>query len=77
VDWQIFTFHSDWNLYAMRVALLTSFAAGRKEPLVAMMDRVRQGFLDSGLPEPFVRFNFAGWYGGVFFVRRSCTEASP
>ena len=43
----------------MRVALLTSFAASRKEPLVAMMDRVHQGFLDSGLPEPFVRFNFA------------------
>jgi hypothetical protein len=43
----------------MRVALLTSFAASRKEPLVAMMDRVHQGFLDSGLPEPVVRFNFA------------------
>jgi hypothetical protein len=43
----------------MRVALLTSFAASRKEPLLAMMDRVHQGFLDSGLPEPFVRFNFA------------------
>jgi hypothetical protein len=43
----------------MRVALLTTFAASRKEPLVAMMDRVHQGFLDSGLAEPFVRFNFA------------------
>jgi hypothetical protein len=47
----------------MRVALLTSFAASRKEPLVAMMDRVHQGFLDSGLSEPFVRFNFSD--GGV------------
>ncbi len=54
----------------MRVALLTSFAASRKEPLVAMMDRVHQGFLDSGLPEPFVRFNFAD--GGV--VRFSCVD---
>jgi hypothetical protein len=43
----------------MRVALLTSFAASRKEPLVAMMDRVHQGFLDSGLREPFIRFNSA------------------
>ncbi len=43
----------------MRVALITNFAASRKEPLVAMMDRVHQGFVDSGLPEPFIRFNFA------------------
>lgn len=42
----------------MRVALLTTFAASRKEPLVAMMDRVHEGFLDSGLSEPFIRFNF-------------------
>jgi len=42
----------------MRVALITTFAASRKEPLVAMMDRVHQGFVDSGLPEPFIRFNF-------------------
>jgi hypothetical protein len=43
----------------MRVALLTTFVASRKEPLIAMMDRVHQGFLDSGLAEPFVRFSFA------------------
>src|SRR5664280_391163 len=43
----------------MRGALITNFAASRKEPLVAMMDRVHQGFVDSGLPEPFIRFNFA------------------
>ena len=42
----------------MRVALQTTFAASRKEPLVAMMDRVHQGFVDAGL-QPFVRFNFA------------------
>lgn len=46
----------------MRVALLTTFAASRKEPLAAMMDRVHQGFIDAGL-QPFLRFNFAD--GGV------------
>jgi hypothetical protein len=54
----------------MRVALLTSFAASRKEPLVTMLDRVHQGFLDSGLPEPFLRFNFTD--GGV--VKFSCVD---
>ncbi len=71
----------------MRVALLTSFPASRKEPLVAMMDRVHQGFLDAGL-QPFVRFNFAD--GGVVSfssvdrvlkrhpeLARFVTEASP
>jgi hypothetical protein len=43
----------------MRVALLTTFAASRKEPLAEMLDRVHQGFVASGLPEPFIRFNFA------------------
>jgi hypothetical protein len=42
----------------MRVALLTTFAASRKEPLVAMMDRVHQAFVDAGLGEPVIRFNF-------------------
>jgi len=42
----------------MRVALHTTFAASRKEPLVAMMDRVHQGFIDAGIAEPFIRFNF-------------------
>jgi hypothetical protein len=42
----------------MRVAILNTFAASRKEPLVAMMDRVHQAFLDSGLGEPVIRFNF-------------------
>jgi hypothetical protein len=72
----------------MRVALITNFAASRKEPLVAMMDRVHQGFVDSGLPEPFIRFNFAD--GGVVNfssvdrvlkrhpeLARFVTEASP
>src|SRR5215472_11399020 len=42
----------------MRVALHTTFAASRKEPLVAMMDHVHQGFIDAGIAEPFIRFNF-------------------
>src|SRR5579862_2599359 len=71
----------------MRVALVTTFAASRKEPLVTMMDRVHQGFLDAGL-EPIVRFNFAD--GGVVSfssvdrvlkrhpeLQRFVTEASP
>jgi len=42
----------------MRVVLQTSFAASRKEPLVEMLNRVHQGFVDAGL-EPFIRFNLA------------------
>ena len=41
----------------MRVALQTTFAASRKEPLVEMLGRVHQGFVDAGL-QPFIRFNF-------------------
>lgn len=43
----------------MRVALHTTFAASRKEPLAVMLNRVHQGFLDSGLGEPAVRFTFS------------------
>jgi hypothetical protein len=43
----------------MRVALLITFAASKKEPLVAMMDCVHQGFLDAGLGEPVIQFTFA------------------
>jgi hypothetical protein len=42
----------------MRVALLTTFAASKKEPLVAMLNRVHQAFLDAGLGEPTIQFNF-------------------
>jgi hypothetical protein len=42
----------------MRVVLQTSFVASRKEPLVEMLNRVHQGFVDAGL-DPFIRFNFA------------------
>ncbi|MGA8075206.1 MAG: hypothetical protein WB995_17155 [Candidatus Acidiferrales bacterium] len=43
----------------MRVALLITFAASKKEPLVAMMDRVHQAFIDAGLGEPAIRFTLA------------------
>jgi hypothetical protein len=42
----------------MRVALLNTFAASRKEPLVLMVERVHQAFLDAGLGEPAIQFNF-------------------
>ena len=42
----------------MRVALLTSFAASRKEPLAQMLERIYQAFLAAGLGEPVIRFNF-------------------
>jgi hypothetical protein len=50
----------------MRVALVTTFAASRKEPLAGNIDRIHQAFLDSGLGEPEIRFNFAdGLVGGA------------
>ena len=55
----------------MRVALITTFAATRKEPLVEMMNRVHQGFLDAGLGEPAIRFSLGdGLLGGVSAVDR-------
>ena len=73
----------------MRVALLTSFAASKKEPLVAMMNRIRQSFLETGLEEPAIRFNFGdalvpGFTSSVDRVlkrypelRRFVTDAEP
>lgn len=40
----------------MRVAFLTTFAASKQEPLGEMVGRVRQAFLDAGMPEPAIRF---------------------
>jgi hypothetical protein len=40
----------------MLLVLLTTFAASKKEPLAAMMDRVHQAFLDAGLGQPSIRF---------------------
>jgi len=56
----------------MRVALLHTFAASKKEPLAAMLDRIHQAFLDSGLGEPVIRFNFGDPQigGGVSSVDR-------
>jgi len=42
----------------MRVALLTTFAASRKEPLAEVLQRVHQAFSGAGLGEPTIRFNF-------------------
>jgi hypothetical protein len=40
----------------MRIALLTTFAASKKEPLAEMIGRIRQAFMDAGLEEPAIRF---------------------
>ena len=55
---------------SMRVALHTTFAASKKEPFVAMLNRVHQAFLDAGLGEPTLRFTFSdaplpGYVSGV------------
>src|SRR5579885_2023348 len=42
----------------MRVALITTFAASRKEPLAEMLQRIYQAFSGAGLGEPVIRFNF-------------------
>jgi hypothetical protein len=42
----------------MRVALLTTFAASRKEPFAEMLQRIHQAFSEAGLSEPAIRFNF-------------------
>src|SRR5881296_1236085 len=42
----------------MRVALLTTFVASRKEPLAEMLLRIHQAFSGAGLGEPAIRFNF-------------------
>ena len=41
---------------AMRVALHTTLAASKKEPLAELVGRIRQAFLDAGLSEPTIRF---------------------
>src|SRR5580765_2498993 len=42
----------------MRVALLSTFAASKKDPLASVMERIHQAFLDAGLGEPVIQFNF-------------------
>src|SRR5436190_21934756 len=43
----------------MRVALLTTFAASKKDQLGIVLERIRRAFLDAGLGEPAIRFNFS------------------
>jgi len=43
----------------MRVALHATFAASKKEPLAAMLNRVHQAFPDAGLGQPTLRFTFS------------------
>jgi len=43
----------------MLVAMFTTFAASRKEPLADMAGRVHMGFLAAGFAEPTVRFTFS------------------
>jgi len=43
----------------MRVSLHTTFAASKKEPLAAMLDRIYQAFPNAGLSEPTLRFTFS------------------
>jgi hypothetical protein len=43
----------------MHLALLTTFAASRKEPLAEDLERVHTAIIVAGLGEPYVRFAFA------------------
>jgi hypothetical protein len=43
----------------MRVAIRITFAASKKEPLDVVIGRVHRAFLDAGLGEPAIQFNFA------------------
>jgi hypothetical protein len=55
----------------MRVALLTTFAASKKEPLVTVMDRIHQAFLDARLNDRVILVNFGdGLLGSVSSVDR-------
>jgi len=40
----------------MRIALLTEFAANKKEPVAALLERIHSAFLTSGLGEPDLQF---------------------
>ena len=42
----------------MRIAMRSTLAASKKEPLGEVAARVRQAFLDAGLGEPAIRFTF-------------------
>src|SRR5690349_9528083 len=40
----------------MHIAIFTTFAASKKDPLGDLIERVHAAFLAAGLPEPLVRF---------------------
>src|SRR5438874_3041938 len=42
----------------MRVDLLTTFVANKKEPLAEVLQRVHEAFFEAGLRGPAIRFNF-------------------
>ncbi len=55
----------------MLVAMFTTFAAGKKEPLAEAIARIHAGFLAAGFGEPSVRFSPAdGLLGLVDRVAR-------
>jgi hypothetical protein len=56
----------------VRVALLTTFVASRKEPLAEVLQRIHQAFSGAGLGEPAIRFNFSdgSLFGSVSSVDR-------
>src|ERR1700687_4833887 len=41
----------------MRIALLTEFAANKKEPVAALLERIHSAFVASGLGEPNLQFS--------------------
>jgi hypothetical protein len=43
----------------MQVALLTTFAATKKEPLAVLLERIHAAFLASGVGEPSILFTFS------------------
>jgi hypothetical protein len=43
----------------MRIALLTTFQASKKEQLAALLERIHAAFLSSGQGEPLIQFSFS------------------
>ncbi len=43
----------------MQVALLTTFAVTKKEPLSVLLERIHAAFLAAGLGEPSILFTFS------------------
>jgi hypothetical protein len=44
---------------AMHLAMLTTFAAGRQELLVSVVERVPAGLVTAGFGDPSIRFTFS------------------